>query len=201
MDSKLKGWHSRGYLPHFDGGILWQFITIHLADSVPQQLIEKWKKELEGEPDEIRKIELYERVEKYLDRGYGACYLKREDIAAIIRDSLLHFDGQRHKLTSWVVMPNHVHFLLLPLNENSLSDIVHSIKSYTATKVNKALERTGQFWQEDYFDRFIRTEEHYYYTTNYIHNNPVKAGLCKAAKDWKFSSINMERPQSLSKAN
>ena len=188
MESKLKGWHSRGYLPHFDGGSIGQFITLHLADSLPAHIVERWKRELEAEPDEIREIELNDRIEKYLDEGYGECYLKREDVAALVQDSLLFFDGRRYKLISWVIMPNHIHFLLAPLNAHSLSDILHSIKSYTANEANKVIGRAGQFWHEDYFDRFIRSEEHYWHTVNYIHNNPVKAGLCRSAKDWKFSS-------------
>lgn len=135
----MKGWHSRGYLPHFDGGEILQFITLHLGDALPQKVIESWKLELERERDEKAQKVLYWRVEKYLDGGYGECFLKREDIAAHIQTSLLHFDGERYKLISWVIMPNHLHFLLKPLNDYSLSSIMHSIKSFTAQKANRLL--------------------------------------------------------------
>ena len=48
--------------------------------------------------------------------------------------------------------------------------------------------RSGQFWMEDYFDRYIRNEKHYWNTVRYIENNPVKARLCKEPSDWPFSS-------------
>ena len=48
--------------------------------------------------------------------------------------------------------------------------------------------RSGQFWMEDYFDRYIRNEKHYWNTVHYIENNPVKARLCKEPSDWPFSS-------------
>ena len=50
------------------------------------------------------------------------------------------------------------------------------------------LGRTGQFWQHEPFDRYIRNATHYRNVVSYIENNPVKAGLCKQASDWRFSS-------------
>lgn len=184
----MKGWHSRGYLPHFDGGAILQFITLHLGDALPPKVVERWKLELEQTKDEEAKRILSRRVEKYLDEGYGKCYLRRADIAEQMRSSLLYFDSERYKLVSWVIMPNHAHFLLKPINDFELSDIMHSIKSYTALKANRLLKRSGRFWQEDYFDRYIRNYEHFEKTINYIEMNPVKAGLCEKPSDWKFSS-------------
>jgi REP element-mobilizing transposase RayT len=65
---------------------------------------------------------------------------------------------------------------------------MHSIKSYTAHEANKILNRKGRFWSKEYFDRFIRNQEHFNKTVSYIENNPVKAGLCKESKDWRFGS-------------
>ncbi len=144
--------------------------------------------ELAREKDEDKQIELYKRTEKYLDQGYGKCYLKTEEIAAQIQESLLHFHTIRYKLIAWVIMPYHIHFLLKPINNYSLSEIMRKFKSFTAHEVNKIIGRKGQFWQEDYFDRYIRNYEHYIKTIDYIENNPVKAGLCEKRSDWKFSS-------------
>ncbi len=85
-------------------------------------------------------------------------------------------------------MPNHVHVLITPFEGFTLSVILHSWKSYTAKKANRLLHRRGQFWQEEYFDRYIRTEEHYRRAIEYIELNPVMAGLCKKKEDWPFSS-------------
>lgn len=184
-----KGWHSRGYLPHFDGGEILQFITLHLGDALPHAVWLRWKAELAHEEKEIAERELRRRSERYLDQGYGACHLRKPGIAKMVQKALLHFDADRYKLLAWVVMPNHLHFMLKPINSHSLSDILKNFKSYTAHEVNKTLRRNGQFWQEDYFDRFIRDYDHYENVMSYIARNPVKARLCKAACDWPFSSF------------
>jgi putative DNA methylase len=71
---------------------------------------------------------------------------------------------------------------------HELETIFHSLKSYTAHEANRILHRSGQFWLPDYFDRYIRDDEHFRRTVQYIENNPVKARLCKKASDWRFSS-------------
>jgi REP element-mobilizing transposase RayT len=77
-----------------------------------------------------------------------------------------------------------------------LKELLHSLKSYTAHEANKILARQGKFWIDDYFDRYIRNEKHFYKTVEYIENNPVKAGLCQKPSDWPFSSAWFrERPE------
>jgi REP element-mobilizing transposase RayT len=185
---QVRGWHSRGYLPHFDGGEISQFITFHLGDSMPQEVIGKWKRMLDHLPEEEVKLLLQRRIEAYLDQGYGSCYLKDERIATLVQNSFLYFDGERYRLSAWVVMPNHIHLLLTPIGEYTLSSIMHSLKGYTSSESNKILSRSGKFWQEDYFDRYIRDVDHFEKAVVYIENNPVKAGLCKHSNDWRFSS-------------
>ncbi len=139
MKPQPLGWHSRGYLRHYDSEDVIQSITFHLGDAMPNPVIKRWKLELERLDDDDARIELYERIEKYLDKGYGICYLRRHEIAEMVQKALLHFDGIRYNLITWVIMPNHLHLLLKPKENNSLSDIVHSIKSFTAQKANKIL--------------------------------------------------------------
>ena len=106
----MRGWHNRGYLPHYDGGEINQFITVHLGDALPKKVIDRWKFDLQNETDEERKKQLYLRTEKYIDQGYGQCYLRLEAVARIVQGALTHFDGKRYTLISWVIMPNHIHF-------------------------------------------------------------------------------------------
>ena len=115
-------------------------------------------------------------------------WLKELQVAQLVQDALLYFDDRRYKLPAWVVMPNHVHALLIPSSVNTLTNILHSWKSFTANEANKILKREGQFWQEEYFDRYIRNARHYADAIEYIENNPVKAGLCSRPEGWKFSS-------------
>ena len=101
-----KGWHSRGYLPHFDSPETVQFVTFRLADSLPRHVVETLR--LQDDPTV--------KIDRELDTGLGACWLKREDVAVLVEAALLHFDNERYRLLAWCVMPNHVHVVveLLP---------------------------------------------------------------------------------------
>jgi putative DNA methylase len=192
MSSHPRGWYSRGYLPHFDGGEIPQFLTYRLADSMPRELLKKWQTELEN--GEINDAEFRRKIEIYLDQGYGSCYLREPSVAQIIETNLLRFDQIKYKLHCWTIMPNHVHLLLTPLADYSLSAVTHSCKSYAASAANKILNRKGRFWFPETFDRYIRNYEHFENTFNYIENNPVKAGLCDKPEDWRFSSAYHRNP-------
>jgi putative DNA methylase len=180
-------WH-RTHLPHFEAGEVAQHITFRLADSLPVEVLRRWEEELGRLTDAEREVERRRRIEDYLDRGHGACYLRDPRIAQMVVDALCHFDGSRYRLHEWVVMPNHVHVLITPLLGHSLSSILHSWKSYTAKEINRVLGRSGPLWQEDYFDRVIRDERHWAAAVAYIGNNPVKAGLCTRPEEWPFGS-------------
>jgi REP element-mobilizing transposase RayT len=127
-------------------------------------------------------------LERYLDQGYGACYLARLGIAQIVEEALLHFDGDRYRLLAWVVMPNHVHVVVEMFEAHPVAEIVHSWKSFTAHTANRVLGRRGPFWQIEYFDRTIRDESHLLAAIEYTHNNPVSAGLVDSPPEWRYSS-------------
>ena len=127
------------------------------------------------------------QIEAYLDSGRGGCFLRQPEIAALVQENLLHFDGERYCLLAWVVMPNHVH-TLIEILRTPLAEILHGWKSFTGKAANRRLNRTGDFWQDEYFDRFIRDEEHFHKARRYIENNPVKAGLVKSPEEWIFGS-------------
>jgi REP element-mobilizing transposase RayT len=188
-DVRAAGWHGRGYLPHFEGGEVAQFVTVRLKDSLPQSVVERWRRELGREEE----AELRRRVEAYLDEGYGAASLKEPRVASVVQNALLYHDGVRYRLAAWVVMPNHLHLLASPCGGYTLSGILHSLKSYSASEANKILDRKGAFWMEDYFDRYIRNLAHYERTVAYIENNPVKAKLCRTPEEWPFSSARFKR--------
>src|SRR3981081_4088405 len=94
-----KGWHSRGYLPHFDSQDVVQFVTFRLADSLPQEAVVKLRGA--ARPESLR--------DELLDQGWGACWLRSDSIARIVEDAFLVFDGERYRLHAWTIMPNHVH--------------------------------------------------------------------------------------------
>ena len=89
------------------------------------------------------------------------------------------FDGQRYELGAYVIMPNHVHALVRPLDDhvNALERILHSWKRYAARQINIQMSRSGPLWQEESFDRIVRDEEHLYRCIRYIGSNGLKARL------------------------
>ncbi len=165
-----------------------QFITCRLFDSLPQTVLERFRAELEAKEVEDIDRETMILIEKFLDSGYGECFLKKREVAKVVKDSLEKYNGERYKLFAWVIMPNHIHLLIKPINDWALEKILHSFKSFTATEANKILQRNGKFWMREAFDRYIRDYEHFEKTWRYIENNPVKAGLCQKSSDWEFSS-------------
>jgi REP element-mobilizing transposase RayT len=182
------GWRTRGYLPHFDGRAVPQFISLHLADALPLTVIDRWKRQLAQLPEKEEQVLMHRRIERYLDQGYGECLLKNPVVAEMVQNTLLEGDGNDYQIFSWVVMPNHIHSLLRRFEDLELESIMRNFKSSTAHKANNVLGRDGQFWMKDYFDRYIRNEVHFQNTVRYIENNPVKAGLCARPEDWPFSS-------------
>ena len=177
------GWNERGYLPHRDEPGLTQFVTFHLADSFPAALRSEWEAVLKVEDDHERCLQ----IEKYLDRGRGDCHLRRPDIGTLVENALRFRHSQWYGLLAWVVMPNHLHFLV-EIRKTPLSKIVKELKRYASREVNKILRRTGAFWCEDYFDTYMRDAQHQLKTQRYIENNPVKALLAREPKEWLRSS-------------
>ncbi|HVR34661.1 MAG TPA: transposase, partial [Methylomirabilota bacterium] len=160
-----------------------QFITYRLWDSIPSKLRHEWTEAMNLEDNR----EKFRRMESMLDRGCGSCSLRDPRVARMVQDNLWHHDGKSYRLLAWVIMPNHVH--LLAEFWKPLGEVLRKWKSYTGKRANLLLGRGGvPFWQVDYFDRFIRDEEHYRRVVRYIENNPVKARLVREPAQWPWSS-------------
>lgn len=70
-----------------------------------------------------------------------------------------------------------------------LTDVLRKLKGSTAYECNQILGRSGAFWQHESYDHVIRDDAELERTTWYILQNPVKAGLCKDWRDWKWSYV------------
>jgi putative transposase len=133
-------------------------------------------------------------------------WLKDERIAELVADSLKYRDGKVYYLKAFCVMSNHVHVVFKPLlnetslkevkgssplkfvsSEPTLSEIMQSLKGYTAHEANKILNRTGKFWEEESYDHEVRNDEELDRIVKYVLNNPVKVGLVKDWRDWKWN--------------
>lgn len=128
------------------------------------------------------------RVDAALDKGHGESFLRDRVAGEIVTEALRKFDGERYRLHAWCVMPNHAHVVVQPLGAFELGAIVKSWKAFSAAHINRALERRGALWAPDYFDRFMRDDEHLATTIAYVERNPVKAGLCATPSEWRPSS-------------
>jgi len=179
----FRGWHQRGFLPHFDAPNVTQFVTFQLHDSFPVTRRTEYEAILK-EPDDSGKRQ---KLEAWLDRGHGECWLRRPKIAELVEKILLGTDGRAYRMQAWVIMPNHVHFVV-DVWDVSLAKLVDGWKGRSARLANKLLRRSGKFWQEDYYDTLVRDEEHLKRAIRYTEGNPVKAFLAKAARDWQGSS-------------
>ena len=265
LESGGPRWHSRGYLPHYDGEEAIQHVTFHLSDSLPKEVVFRLEEELKVVPPEKQDEERRKKVEDWIDAGLGSCVLREPYIAQMVEDALLFFDAQRYRLIAWVVMPNHVHVLFQALQGWTVSEIVASWKKFTARKINEYLRKTSfpgnanlqigalrksgnanlqigavhsaalesgapgpgnanlqigasdkagnanlpigglntatqesgvpsggpgasRIWHREYWDRYIRDNNHFKQAVEYIHQNPVKAGLAAKAEDWPWSS-------------
>jgi putative transposase len=189
----VPGRRSRGYLPHRDRLHLLQSITFRQADSLPQSELKQLEQKLLLLPEIRKDVEKRKRIDRWLDAGMGCCALRNAEAAEFVQRALLHFDGERYQVLAWAIMPNHVHVLIDPAEP--LSKIIQGWKSFTARWLLEHNERLGlgipdphHVWMREYWDRFIRDEDHLRATIDYIHRNPVKAGLCGEPRDWRWSS-------------
>ena len=109
----------------------------------------------------------------------------------IVMDNWKFWHGKRYLLHAIVVMTDHVHTLITPTKKEdgtrySLEEIIHTNKGFTSHKINKSMNRSGQFWQDERFDRIIRDAEEFQKKLNYMRNNPVKSGMVNRAEDYPW---------------
>jgi poly(A) polymerase len=175
-------------LPNWDQDSRIYFVTFRLADSIANERLLQWKKELEAwranqtDPDSEETLgeqsrRYREKQQEWLDQGHGSCLLKDPGLSALVEQTLLHFDGERYQLGDYVIMPNHVHLIVAPKPGIHLPDILHSWKGYSAREINKQLGQKGRLWMDESFDHIIRREPFFQKFADYIQKNPVKARL------------------------
>jgi type I restriction enzyme, R subunit len=175
-------------LPHWRQPGVTYFVTFRLADALPQTKLKQWQEErrvflkMNPEPwaDSTRAewfAQFPDRLQEWLDHGYGECWLQQSELAEIVDEALRYFDGPRYDLLAHVVMPNHVHALLTPKGEYRLDQFLHSWKSFTAKAINQSMKRTGEVWQHEGYDHILRTPEAVWAVARYISENPSKAGI------------------------
>jgi REP element-mobilizing transposase RayT len=134
-------------------------------------------------------IQKFEAVYFVTFKAKGELFLPARARTIVLRHCLFE-DRKRIDLHAAVVMPNHVHLLFTALEGEraepySLGEIMKGIKGTSAYNINKLLGRKGQLWQDESFDRIMRSGE-FENKFNYICANPVDAGLCSKPHDYKW---------------
>lgn len=186
---------NRGRLPHWEKEEGVYFITFHLADSLPKSVLAKIAerhrilstvKETNAHlrPEQKTLLATYSRarIEEYFDQGAGSCPFLDMRIAGAMAAALRFREGKHYRLLAWCIMPNHVHVVARLFPGRDLASVIKAWKNFSAKAANQALERTGRFWQREYYDRLIRNEEELDRANKYVLENPAKAGL----KNWTW---------------
>jgi putative transposase len=109
----------------------------------------------------------------------------------IVMESCQFIHTRRAWVSIAVVMPDHVYLLLKPMRLSSgewlsLSSILHSVKSFTAHRIQKQRGHHGPLWQDESYDRIVRDAEEFDEKREYIRLNPVRAGLVDDSRDYRF---------------
>ena len=199
----------RRHLPHYQPLGATLFVTFRLAGSISTEVMQSLRAASEqidarlaliaDDKERARQayqeqLILFEKWDKTLDlAGHGPTWLRDEEIATLIMDSLHYRHKKVYTLETFTVMSNHVHVLFTPLprGENdeyhALSAIMHSLKRHTALNANRILGREGAFWQSESYDHVVRDQDDLQRIVHYIMHNPVKAGLVKEWEDWPWS--------------
>jgi REP element-mobilizing transposase RayT len=110
-------------------------------------------------------------------------------IADIVLSAIFFLQQKEYfRLYSFVIMPDHLHLIILPHGKRTVSEIMHSLKSYTAKKINSLLGREGKIWQDGFYERIIRNEDDLREKARYVEGNPVRKGLVEEPQEYVYSS-------------
>ena len=114
-----------------------------------------------------------------------------EKALKIVKHHVLFDHTRRYELLFGVIMPDHIHLLIRPLEKEkgvwyNLGEIMKGIKGSSATNINRLMGRAGRLWQDEFFDRIVRDEKEMLEKWEYIWNNPLKAGLANSTNEYQF---------------
>jgi len=106
-------------------------------------------------------------------------------------EAIRFWDTRKWTVYAAVVMLDHVHLLAQPLagpdgGYINLGEIIHSVKSFSAQKINRTRRAQGSLWQVERYDRIVRDEAEFLEKWQYIRNNPVKAGFVERPEDYQW---------------
>jgi putative transposase len=93
-----------------------------------------------------------------------------------------------HRVHAYVLMPDHMHLVVAPREGGNVSQVMHSLKLYTARQIGALSGSKGGIWQARFYERALRTPKDVQEALAYVHDNPVNARLAKSPEDYNWSS-------------
>ena len=91
------------------------------------------------------------------------------------------------RVWAWCLMPNHVHLVLVPADEDGLRAALAPAHALYTAEINRRQGWRGHLWQSR-FASFPMEEGHLHACLRYVELNPVRAGLVERPEDWSWSS-------------
>jgi REP element-mobilizing transposase RayT len=196
----------RRNLPHIlpEEGVF--FVTFRINNSLPLHILTKFKSEYQKEIKEAKKTiknstilksriteifdEYFFDFDALLDK-YVSKYNLTENkaIAQIMTNAIEFLNKKDYQIIAYCIMPNHVHLIIFKLKK-PLFQIMKVLKGFSASEINKVLNRKGTFWHSESYDNVIRSRNELHNKIMYTLNNPVRAGLVNHYKDWPYSYCN-----------
>ena len=186
-------------LPHWRQQGVTYWVTFRQADSLPRARLDQLRSWRDRELDRIEALggddtrpnsglsaaaalealaeETMKQVEIWLDQGMGSCVFNDPECRGLMEKALMRDQGERHELSAWVIMPNHVHLLIRPLQGEQLERWLQEVKRSSSRMINTYLQRSGKLWSRESHDRIVRDGEHLWRCLRYLGRNPLRAGL------------------------
>jgi putative transposase len=209
----------RRNLPHYNTPGQVYFVTWILETSVPKKafkenaiLLQISKHNLENAirnnlpPEKIQGIKIeHQKLNKSLNRKiekilhnelHPEIDLRIQANLNTVIETLQFWELKRIETIALSIMPNHVHWVFFLKEKDNdgkiiyLQDLLHSVKLFTAKKINTLENRTGRLWAKESFDTTIRNDNHLVNVVNYTLHNPTNAGFVKSWKEWKGNFVN-----------
>ena len=214
----MKERYIRNGQPHIQPVGATYSVTILVHDAIPAPLLEAARQQREeelsriiSEPSDKEASRRANCHARYFDKIEQLLHAKTEQshpfrdsqVATMALDYIRELDGRLFHLNAACVMSNHIHFLVdlsvqVPAEWDGMSElenyvplasVVGRIKGGISRQYHKYVGDNRPLWARGYYDRCIRSLQHYHNEQNYIINNPVKAGIVSCWQDYAFSYL------------